>query len=88
MPHSYISVRSCPVSLGGVIRDYWSAVRAEWARIAEEKGGIGIQEEAETGTVISARLMQLADDIRAGSITTASAIAEARRLIDANTRRL
>ncbi len=56
-------------------------------RIAEEKGGIGIQEEAETGTVISARLMQLADDIRAGTITTASAIAEARRLIDTSTRR-
>ncbi len=68
-------------------RAYWGAVRAEWARIADEKGGIGIQEEAETGTVISARLMQLADDIQSGKTTTAKASGEARRLIAENTRR-
>ncbi|WP_062345614.1 DUF6607 family protein [Novosphingobium sp. CCH12-A3] len=69
-------------------KDYWAAVRAEWDRIANEKGGIGIQEEAETGTVISARLMQLADDIQAKRTTTAKAIGEARKLIGDNTRRL
>jgi hypothetical protein len=69
-------------------KDYWAAVRAEWTRIATAKGGIGIQEEAETGTVISARLMQLADDIQSGKTTTAKAIGEARRLMAENTRQL
>lgn len=69
-------------------KDYWAAVRAEWDRIAAEKGGIGLQEEAETGTVISARLMQFADDIQAGRTSTAKAIGEARKLISDNTRRL
>ncbi|HMT44273.1 MAG TPA: hypothetical protein PKA59_06940 [Chakrabartia sp.] len=69
-------------------KDYWAAVRVEWDRVANEKGGIGIQEEAETGTVISARLMQLADDIQAKRTTTAKAITDARKLIGDNTRRL
>lgn len=69
-------------------KDYWAAVRAEWNRIATEKGGIGIQEEAENGTVISAQLMQIADDIQTGKTTTAKATSEARRLITENTRRL
>lgn len=69
-------------------KDYWAAVRAEWARVADEKGGIGIKEEAETGTVISARLMQLADDIKAGKTTTTKAIPEAKRLIAENSRKL
>jgi len=69
-------------------KDYWAAVRTEWANIASTKGGIGIQEEAETGTVISARLLQLADEIREGKTTTTHAISEARKLIDSNTRSL
>lgn len=69
-------------------KDYWAIVRAEWDRIANEKAGIGIQEEAETGTVISARLMQLADDIQSGKTTTARAAIEASRLIAENTRSL
>lgn len=68
-------------------KDYWAGVRAEWSRVAAETSGIAIQEEAETGTVISARLMQLADDIQAGKTGTAKAITEARRLIAENTRR-
>jgi len=69
-------------------KDYWAAVRAAWDNVAATKGGIAIQEEAETGTVISGRLLEIADAIQAGSMTSAAAIAEARRLIDANTRRL
>lgn len=67
---------------------YWAAVRAEWSRVADEKGGIGIEEQAETGTIISARLLELADEIQAGNTTTESAIAEAVRLIEQNTRSL
>lgn len=69
-------------------RDYWAAVRAEWDHVAREKGGIGVEEEAETGTVISGRLMQLANDVRLGTTTTPKAIAEARRIISENTRKL
>ncbi|HWK41323.1 MAG TPA: DUF6607 family protein [Croceibacterium sp.] len=66
-------------------KGYWAAVRAQWDRVAATKGGIAIQEEAETGTVISGRLLELADEIQAGSVTEAAAIAEATKLIDDNT---
>lgn len=69
-------------------KDFWSAVRADWDQVAKEKGGIGVTEEAATGTVISARLMQLADDIREGKTDTAKASVEARKLISDNTRKL
>lgn len=67
-------------------KDYWAGVRAEWDRVANATGGIHIQEEAQTGTVISARLMDLADQIQAGTNTTAKALTEAQRLISDNTR--
>lgn len=66
-------------------KDYWAAVRAAWSRIADTKGGIAIPEEAETGTVISARLLAIADDIQAGKITAAAGSAEAQALIDGRT---
>lgn len=67
---------------------YWAAVRATWDRVAATKGGIGIAESAETGTVISARLLELADQIVEGKVKEAQAIAEARKLIETNTRPL
>ncbi|KMS56311.1 hypothetical protein V474_15255 [Novosphingobium barchaimii LL02] len=69
-------------------KDYWAQVRAEWACVAEAKGGIAVDEKADTGTVISGRLMELADEIQAGRIKTAEAAAEARKLIAANTRKI
>jgi hypothetical protein len=69
-------------------KDYWAAVRAQWAQVADTKGGISIQEVAETGTVIGERMMGIADDIQAGKLTTAKGIDEAKRLIDTNTKRL
>jgi len=69
-------------------KDYWAQVRAEWASVAERKGGIAVTEQADTGTVISARLMDLAEEIQAGELGTDKAVAEARGLIDANTRKL
>ena len=67
---------------------YWAAIRAQWEAVAERNGGIGIEEEAETGTIISGRLLELADEIQAGTTTQADAITEAVRLIDSNTRPL
>jgi hypothetical protein len=64
--------------------EYWAAIRAEWAAIAETRGGIVVTEEAEAGTVISARLLGIADEIQTGSKTTDQGIAEARALMREN----
>lgn len=62
-------------------QEYWAAVRAEWDRVARANGGIHIQEEAQTGNVIAARLFEMGDEIAAGTRETRAAIAEAQRLI-------
>lgn len=62
-------------------RDYWAAVRTEWARVEREHHGIHITEEPQAGNVISARLLELGDEIQAGRMQTPAAIAEAQRLI-------
>jgi hypothetical protein len=69
-------------------KEYWAAVRAEWDRVAATKGGIAIAEEAETGTVISGRLLSMADEVQEKKLSIDKAIAEAKRLIEANTRKL
>ncbi len=61
--------------------EYWAAVRAEWAAIAEEEGSIAVTEEAEAGTVISARLLEIASEIDEGSMTAPDGITEARSLM-------
>ncbi|KPL68436.1 hypothetical protein SZ64_10105 [Erythrobacter sp. SG61-1L] len=66
-------------------KGYWTAVRGIWDEIAEKKGGIHVKEEAETGTVISGRLLELADEVLNGQTKESAAIAEARKLIDGNT---
>ncbi len=60
---------------------YWKAVRAKWDEVAASHGGITIKEEAETGTVISGRLLTIADEIQNGKIDEANGIAEAEQLI-------
>ena len=69
-------------------KSYWAAVRAAWAGVAEARGGIGIKEEAETGTVISARLLDMGTQIVEGKLSEAKAIAEAKALIEKTTRPL
>ena len=66
-------------------RGFWAAIRAEWARIADQKGGIRIKEEAETGTVIAGPLLDLANKVQDGSKKEKDAIAEAIKLIRENT---
>jgi hypothetical protein len=53
-----------------------------------DKGGIAIDEKADTGTVISGRLLEMADEVQEKKLTTAKAIAEAKKLIETNTRKL
>jgi hypothetical protein len=62
-------------------RDYWAAVRAEWTRVERAQGGIRIVEEAQAGNVISGRLLEMGNEIQAGTRQTPAAIAEAQRLI-------
>lgn len=69
-------------------KDYWAAVRAGWDRVAATRGGIAIQEEAETGTVISGSLLDMANEIQDQKLTTDKAIAEAKKLIEANTKKI
>lgn len=66
--------------------EFWAAVRAEWDRVAEANGGIVITEEAQAGTVISARLLGIADEVQAGTLPVTTAIDEATGLIQSNTR--
>ncbi|MES2444782.1 MAG: DUF6607 family protein [Pseudomonadota bacterium] len=66
-------------------RDFWAVVRAEWERIAAAKGGIHVMEVAETGSAVSARLLEIADDLQAGKLTQAAAVAQARALMDSGT---
>jgi len=66
-------------------KDYWATVRSAWDEIAASRGGIAIEEEAQAGTVISGRLLTIADEIVEGKITPAAAIAEASTLIEKRT---
>jgi len=65
-------------------KDYWAVVRAEWDHAAATRGGIHVREQADTGTVISARLLEMGTAISDGTMTAPQAIEEARRLIRAN----
>jgi hypothetical protein len=60
---------------------YWKAVRAKWDEVAEANNGITIAEEAHTGTVISGRLLTIANEIKSGDLSEADGIAEAQGLI-------
>jgi hypothetical protein len=67
-------------------KSYWAAIRAEWDRIATAKGGIRITEEADHGTVISGRVLEIADELQAGKTSEADAIRTAKALMDQATK--
>lgn len=64
---------------------YWAAVRAQWDAVMARTGGITIEEEAETGTVISGRLLEMGTKIAKGELAESTAIAEAQKLIRTGT---
>ncbi len=68
-------------------KDYWAEVRAAWDAVIARDGGVHVQEVAETGAVTSAPLMDLADQINAGTVTTQAAVERGRALIADATRR-
>jgi hypothetical protein len=62
-------------------KDYWAAVRTAWdAAIARDKG-VAVAEVADTGSASGARLMTYADELQAGKLTEADAIARAQTVI-------
>lgn len=67
-------------------QDYWAAVRDAWDAVIARDGGVHVEEEAQTGVVTGPPLMDLAQKIQDGEITTAAAIVEARATIDAATK--
>lgn len=62
-------------------KDYWAGVRAAWDEVATRNGGIYLEEEANRGSVTGKPLMDWADEIQAGTLTTEAGIAQARELI-------
>lgn len=68
-------------------QDYWAEVRAAWDAVIARDGGVHVQEVAETGAVTSAPLMDLADQINAGTLTAQAAVERGRALIADATRR-
>lgn len=67
-------------------KGYWAAIRAEWTRIGNARNGIRITEEADHGTVIAGRLLEIADDLQNGKLKEADAIKTAKALMDQGTK--
>lgn len=62
-------------------KDYWQVVRSEWDAAMVKHGGITVEEEANTGTVISGKLLEMGTKITKGEMKEEKAIAEAQSLI-------
>lgn len=62
-------------------KDYWAGVRAAWDERIQAGGGIYLEEEANRGAVTGKPLMDWAEEIQAGTLTTEAGIAQARELI-------
>ncbi|NJM51720.1 MAG: hypothetical protein HC843_13340 [Sphingomonadales bacterium] len=67
---------------------YWAAVRAEWDAVIARNNGVSIEEEAQAGTVISGKLLEMADSLHNGEIAEADAITQARSMIRSATSQL
>jgi hypothetical protein len=62
-------------------KDYWAGVRDLWDAVITAQGGVHVEEEAQTGVVTGPPLMDLAEKVQAGELTTEAAIAQARTII-------
>lgn len=62
-------------------KQYWAAVRGLWNAAIVKNKGVKVAEVAETGSASGERLMQFADDIQAGKLSTKDAIAKAQAVI-------
>lgn len=62
-------------------KDYWAAVRAAWDDRIKADGGLWLEEEANRGAVTGKPLMDWAEEVQAGTLTTEAAAEQARALI-------
>jgi len=62
-------------------KDYWAGVRAAWDAAISTSNGVYLEEEANRGAVTGKPLMDWAEEIQAGTLTTEAGIAQARELI-------
>jgi len=62
-------------------KDYWAGVRAAWDAVIVASNGVYLEEEANRGAVTGKPLMDWADEIQAGTLTTQAGIEKARELI-------
>ena len=62
-------------------KDYWTGVRAAWDERIQANGGLYLEEEANRGAVTGKPLMDWAEEIQAGTLTTEQGVAQARALI-------
>jgi hypothetical protein len=60
---------------------YWAGVRAAWNERVQAAGGLYLEEEANRGAVTGEPLMDWAEDIQAGTLTTEAGIERAHALI-------
>ena len=83
--NTYVRFDDYPVSAADEYWDatgeYWEAVREGWDKALAANGGIAIQEEASTGTVISGELLNMGTQLANGEMKSAQAIAKAQTLI-------
>jgi len=68
-------------------KDYWAEVRKAWDDTIVANGGIGLEEEADAGSVTGTALMGLASQISDGLVTTDAAVLQAREIIAEDTAR-
>lgn len=59
---------------------FWAAIRAEWERLAGTPGGFGLTIQGEPEALYTP-ILDLADNIQGGKITSEAAVAEARKVI-------
>lgn len=62
-------------------KGYWADVRASWEKVFVSRNGVTVEEEAQTGTVISAELLEMGTKIADGEMEAAAAAKKARTLI-------
>ena len=68
-------------------QEYWAGIRQEWDAITARDGGIYVEETPETGAATGIPLMELAQKIQDGELTTAAALAQGREVIAGATQR-
>jgi hypothetical protein len=62
-------------------KGYWAEVRASWDKAFASHRGVTVEEEAQTGTVISGELLSMGTKIADGEMDAKAATQKARTLI-------